>query len=65
LIDDAGRSEDVALEIDGGVGPTTIAGAAAAGVDVFVAGSSLFRDPLGRDHAVRELRALADQARAA
>ena len=59
MIDAAGRSDEVDLEIDGGVGPSTIGGAAASGVNVFVAGSSLFSDPLGRAHAVEELRRLA------
>ena len=43
---------DVDLEVDGGIGPTTIAGAAAAGANVLVAGSALYRDPEGLDHAV-------------
>ncbi len=43
LIDDSGR--DIDLEVDGGVGPETIAGAAAAGADVFVSGSALWRYP--------------------
>ena len=59
MIDAAGLADRVDLEIDGGVGPDTIKGAAANGVNVFVAGSSLFRDPLGRAHAVEELRGLA------
>jgi ribulose-phosphate 3-epimerase len=63
MIDAAGRSDEVDLEIDGGVGPNTIGGAAASGVNVFVAGSSLFSDPLGRAHAVEELRRLAAGAR--
>jgi ribulose-phosphate 3-epimerase len=33
------------IEIDGGVGPKTIAGIAAAGADVFVAGSAVFGAP--------------------
>ena len=59
MIDSAGLAGQVDLEIDGGVGPDTIGGAAKSGVNVFVAGSSLFRDPLGAAHAVGELRALA------
>ncbi len=56
----AGGLDDVIdLEIDGGVGPSTIAGAARNGANVFVAGSSLFRDPLGPAHAVAELKSLA------
>ncbi|MEM9748663.1 MAG: ribulose-phosphate 3-epimerase [Actinomycetota bacterium] len=63
MIDDAGRGDDVHIEVDGGIGPTTIAGAAAAGANVLVAGSALFRDPDGLSHAVSDLRARADAAR--
>jgi ribulose-phosphate 3-epimerase len=52
----AGRTEDVDLEVDGGIGPDTGAGAAAAGANVLVAGSALYRDPLGLKHAVADLR---------
>jgi len=55
---------DVDLEIDGGVSPRTVAGAAAAGANVLVAGSALFRDPDGLAHAVTELRSLAEATRA-
>ena len=61
LIDETGR--DIDLEVDGGIGPATIAGAAAAGADVFIAGTALFRDPLGLEHAVSDLRARATAAR--
>jgi ribulose-phosphate 3-epimerase len=54
---------DCDLEVDGGIGPSTVAGAARAGANVLVAGSALYRDPLGLDHAVAELRELAGQAR--
>jgi ribulose-phosphate 3-epimerase len=54
---------DCDLEVDGGIGPSTVAGAARAGANVLVAGSALYRDPLGLDHAVSELRELAGQAR--
>jgi len=53
---------DVDIEVDGGIGPTTIAGAAQAGANVLVAGSSLYRDPEGLTHAVSTLRSLADAA---
>lgn len=36
------RGMDIELEVDGGIGPLTIPGAAAAGADVFCAGSALF-----------------------
>ncbi|MGH8998489.1 MAG: ribulose-phosphate 3-epimerase [Acidimicrobiia bacterium] len=61
LIDGTGHS--VELEVDGGIGPSTVAGAAAAGADVFVAGSALFRDPDGLEHAVADLRRRAAEAR--
>ena len=54
---------DVDVEVDGGIGPTTITGAAAAGANVLVAGSALYRDPAGLEHAVSELRALAEATR--
>ncbi len=54
---------DVDVEVDGGIGPTTVAGAAAAGANVLVAGSALYRDPAGLAHAVDELRALAEATR--
>jgi ribulose-phosphate 3-epimerase len=47
------------LEVDGGIAPSTVQGATRAGANVLVAGSALFRDPLGLEHAVAELRALA------
>jgi ribulose-phosphate 3-epimerase len=56
----AGR--DVDVEVDGGNGPDTVAGAVAAGANVLVAGSALFRDPEGLTHAVTELRKLAEAA---
>jgi ribulose-phosphate 3-epimerase len=54
---------DVDVEVDGGIGPGTIAHAAAAGANVFVAGTALFRDPEGLEHAVTDLRARAMAAR--
>ncbi|HEX2564250.1 MAG TPA: ribulose-phosphate 3-epimerase [Acidimicrobiales bacterium] len=51
------------LEVDGGIAPSTVQGAVRAGANVLVAGSALFRDPLGLDHAVEELRTLAHDAR--
>lgn len=62
MIDDAGLADTVDLEVDGGIGPDTIQGAASAGANVLVAGSALYRDPEGLGHAVAELRALADAA---
>ncbi len=64
MLDDAGRSDDVHIEVDGGIGPSTIAGAAAAGANVLIAGSALYRDPDGLEHAVSDLRARAAAAAA-
>lgn len=61
MIEFTGR--DIDLEVDGGIGPATVAGAAGAGADVLVAGSALFRDPEGLEHAVSDLRARAIAAR--
>jgi ribulose-phosphate 3-epimerase len=58
------RGLDVDLEVDGGIGPQTVAGAARAGANVLVAGSALFRDPDGLTHAVTDLRQRAEAARA-
>jgi ribulose-phosphate 3-epimerase len=57
------RGLSFALQVDGGIARDTIAVAAAAGADVFVAGSAVFSgdDPGAR---IAELRALADGARA-
>ena len=41
------RGLDVDIEVDGGIAPDTVGGAAAAGANVLVAGSALFRDELG------------------
>jgi ribulose-phosphate 3-epimerase len=56
------RSLAAEIEIDGGIHEETIASAAAAGVDVFVAGSAIFGadDPAA---AARRLRSLAEAAR--
>ena len=61
LIDASGRTID--LEVDGGIGPATVAGAAGAGANVLVAGSALFRDPEGLEHAVADLRSRATISR--
>ena len=63
MIRAAGRSDEIDVEVDGGIGAETVAGAAAAGANVLVAGSSLFRDPLGLEHAVVDLRSRATAAR--
>jgi ribulose-phosphate 3-epimerase len=56
------RGLDVDIEVDGGIGPDTIAGAARAGANVLVAGSALYRDPEGLAHAVADLRSRAEAA---
>jgi len=60
LISETGLPID--LEVDGGIGPTTVEGAVRAGANVLVAGSSLFRDPEGLEHAVADLRQRAETA---
>ena len=62
MIEAAGLADHVDVEVDGGIGPATVAGAAAAGANVLVAGSALFRDPEGLAHAVTQLRQLATDA---
>lgn len=52
----AATGRRIDLEVDGGMAPDTIGRAAAAGADVFVAGSALYRDPAGVAHAIAELR---------
>ncbi len=63
MIDDRGLTDAVDLEVDGGIGPSTIAGAVAAGANVLIAGSALYKDPDGLEHAVSDLRARAEAAR--
>jgi ribulose-phosphate 3-epimerase len=62
LLVDSGLADTVDIEVDGGIGPATISGAASAGANVLVAGSALYRDELGLEHAVKELRTLAEAA---
>ncbi|HEY6414837.1 MAG TPA: ribulose-phosphate 3-epimerase [Acidimicrobiales bacterium] len=54
---------DCDLEVDGGIAPSTAGGATRAGANVLVAGSALYRDPLGLEHAVTELRDIAGGTR--
>ncbi|HWB70778.1 MAG TPA: ribulose-phosphate 3-epimerase [Egibacteraceae bacterium] len=61
LIDGSGRP--IELEVDGGVSPSTIAGAARAGAEVFCAGSAVWGHEGGPERAVKELRAKAEGAR--
>lgn len=53
---------DVDVEVDGGIKADTIAGATGAGANVLVAGSALYRDPEGLEHAVADLRRRAHSA---
>jgi ribulose-phosphate 3-epimerase len=55
MIDATGR--DIPLEVDGGISPSTIGAAGAAGADTFVVGSALFRDPGGIAACVAQCRA--------
>jgi len=52
------------IEVDGGIGPSTVAGVVSAGADRLVSGSALFRDPEGLKHAVADLRTRAEAAQA-
>ena len=60
MINDSGFQID--LEVDGGISSETIAGAAAAGARVLVAGSALYKHQGGLTEAVTELRRLAEEA---
>ena len=56
MVDAAGLSDRIDVEVDGGISARTVAGASAAGANVLVAGSALFADPEGLEHAVQDLR---------
>ena len=60
LIDDAGTPTE--LEVDGGIGPDTIARAAEAGAGAFVSGSALWRYPSFAE-GIADLRERAEAAR--
>jgi ribulose-phosphate 3-epimerase len=55
---------DGEVEIDGGIAEDTIADSAAAGVDVFVAGTAVYGSPRGVPEAIATLRRLAEEGRA-
>ena len=61
MIEASGR--DIDLEVDGGIGPDTIAGAAEAGANVFISGSALWRYDSFED-GIADLRAKGEAARA-
>jgi ribulose-phosphate 3-epimerase len=56
---------DIDVEVDGGIAPDTVAAVVTAGANVLVAGSALYRDPAGLEHAVSDLRERAAAAAAA
>ncbi|HWC12562.1 MAG TPA: ribulose-phosphate 3-epimerase [Acidimicrobiales bacterium] len=60
LIEASGH--DVELEVDGGISPETVGGAAAAGARILVAGSALYKHEGGLADAVATLRARAVEA---
>ena len=57
------RGLNVLLQIDGGIDAVTVEPAAAAGVDIMVAGTSVFRHPEGAEAAIRILKEKGDAAR--
>ena len=63
LIERRGLTDRVNIEVDGGIGPNTIEGAVAAGANVLIAGTALFRYSEGLEFAVSDLRAKAHAAR--
>ena len=63
LLDARGLADRVHIEVDGGIGPSTIAGAVQAGANVLIAGSALFRYSEGLEFAVNDLRSRAEAAR--
>jgi ribulose-phosphate 3-epimerase len=63
LIERRGLTDRVNIEVDGGIGPNTIEGAVAAGANVLIAGTALFRYSEGLEFAVSDLRAKALAAR--
>ncbi|HUF98438.1 MAG TPA: ribulose-phosphate 3-epimerase [Ilumatobacter sp.] len=60
---DARGLTDVHVEVDGGISSDTVGSVAAAGANVLISGSWLYRHPDGQAAAVSELRALAEAAR--
>ena len=54
LIDDSGLA--IRLEVDGGVKPSNVKEIVHAGANVIVAGSAVFKDPNGVDHAVKAMQ---------
>ena len=63
MIDESGY--DIRLEIDGGVSGANIKEVAEAGVDMFVAGSAIFRDPRTEEAYKKTIDAMRDELAAA
>jgi ribulose-phosphate 3-epimerase len=61
LLDSYDRGRQIRIEIDGGIGPENAAEVAAAGAEIFVAGSAVFGAP-DPAAAVRELARLGNAA---
>ncbi len=62
MVTGAGLADAIDVEVDGGIAADTVVGAVAAGANLLVAGSALYRDPDGLEHAVRQLRERAERA---
>ncbi len=62
LLERAGRSGTVRLQVDGGIDPTTAPEVVRAGADVLVAGSAVFRASGGPPVSVSALRVAAERA---
>jgi ribulose-phosphate 3-epimerase len=58
----ATAAQPVVVEVDGGISPATIAGAARSGADAFVSGSFVYAHPEGRQAALEELRIAAGRS---
>ena len=61
----SGQGYDISLEIDGGVTVDNIKEVAEAGVDMFVAGSAIFRDPRTEEAYKKTIDAMRDELAAA
>ena len=57
MIEAAGLGDAVNVEVDGGISATTVGSAAAAGANILIAGSALFKHPGGLEVPVAEIRA--------
>jgi len=62
MVSAAGLGDSIHVEVDGGISAATVSGAAAAGANLLVAGSALFKHPEGLGAAVSELRSRATAA---